>query len=186
MIDVTIERGLDVLRKFRRLPAGIQKGVVRGLTGALLETEGHVRTRADIKSRRGAAGLFGRLTSYVKAPALLDVDAAIGFRRAKGFPYELSHEYGAKAKPGGAMAMPLTPEAKQYESPRSFPRRLFVWKSATGSAFLAEKRPRSIKVQYLLLKSLPARLHFRQTVQDSMWMIMDRVVKESEKETGRV
>lgn len=180
MIDATIDGGLEVLRKFRRLPAAIQEGVIKGLTGALLETEGHVRMRADVKARRGAAGLFGRLTSYVKAPGLLEIDAAIGFRKAKGFPYELSQEFGAKAKPGKAMAMPLTTEARAVASPRNFPRKLFMLKTVGGKAFLAEKRARSVKIQYLLLKKLSPRLHFRKTVADSMWMIMDRVKKAAE------
>jgi hypothetical protein len=110
---------------------------------------------------------MGRLTTYARRDANFGVDAAIGFRKRSGFPYELSQEFGAKAKPGKAMAIPLTPKAKALSSPRAFPGKLALVK-ANGKAFLVEQRARSQVFQYILVKSIPASLRFMESVKASL------------------
>lgn len=177
---------LDLLRRFERLPKELQTGVKKGLGRGLLLVEDRVRANSRLKSRRGAAGLMGRLTSFVTTySGTHGVDGVIGFRRnGRGFPYELSQEYGAKAKPGKAMAMPVTAQARRYPSPRQFPRKLFI---PPHMAVLAEPYARGggIKaIQYVLLKSIPPRLNFRKTVLASGDVISREVEAAAGREMG--
>jgi hypothetical protein len=165
-----------ILRQFDRMPKTLQGAVVRGLTRGLLVTEDRVRRRTGIKSRHGAAGLMGRLTSFVQT-GMRDaaVDGIIGFRKTRGFPYELSQEFGAKAKPGKAMAIPVTREARRYRGPRDFPGGLFV---PHRQHVLAQKtRGGKMLVHYILVRSIPPRLRFRKTVFGSRLAIGREVVK---------
>lgn len=174
----------ELVENFRNLLPSVQTGVANGLKGALLELEGMVQTRAGVKARRGAAGLFGRLTSYVDISGAgtpnAEIDGAIGFRKTRGFPYELSHEFGAKAKPGGAMTVPISSQAKSasgrgIDARTAFAGRKMVVIRTMGKAFLVETiRTRSI-LHYVLIKSLPATLHFRDTVLGAVTMISDRI-----------
>jgi len=162
-----------LLRRFDDLPKAVQTGVGAGLKRALLLTEDRVRRNAQLKWRRGGAGLAGRLTSSVTETAGFGLDGQIGFRKTRGFPYELSQEFGAKAKPGKAMAIPITPQAKRY-GPREFPGKLFIPK---GRHVLAVFRPRlkAIEPQYVLVKSIKPRLGFRATVLAALGMISDEI-----------
>lgn len=171
MDSATIETNArDLLRRFKHLPPRIQTGVLNGLKRGLLLAETRVRTASGVKARRGAAGLMGRVTSFAR-PSGAGVDAAIGFRKTRGFPYELSQEFGAKAKPGKAMAIPITPQARRYASPRDFPGKLVI---PRGRHVLALWRPRlkALEPQYILVKSIPPRLRFRENVMaslDAIW-----------------
>ena len=171
----------DVLKQFTRLPALMQKGVITGVRRALLIVEDKVRmsnraTGADSVKFSGArSGLSSRLTSYARADAVLGFEGAIGFRKTTGFPYELSQEFGAKAKPGKAISIPLTPEARAAGSPRQFPGKLAVVKWG-NKAFLMEKVGLLSAWQYILVKSIPARMKFRDTVKDQAPMIGRAVV----------
>ena len=174
----------EVIREFRRLPANIQGGINRRLKGALLVVEDKVRLRNrstgsdSVAFTGGRSGLSSRLTSYVRGGASLGFEAAIGFRRTKGFPYELAQEFGAKAKPGKAMAIPLTPEARAAGSPRQFPGVLVIIKrSASAKAVLATVRGEKVDAQYALRKSIPPRLGFKKTVMENVGFISEEIVK---------
>jgi hypothetical protein len=166
---------------FRRLPPRVQASIRRSLAGALLQVEGRVRRGAALKWRHGSAGLSGRLTSFVR-PGLLGLDARIGFRRTKGFPYELSQEFGAKARGGGAMAIPIDRTAKDLsergQGPRRYPGLLRLVKTSDKVfLFPLMKNGRRIRVRpaYVLVKSIRPRLRFRETVFGSRDLI-DRSV----------
>lgn len=180
----------QVLSRFAALPREVQIGVRNGLQRGLMIAEDRVRIRTQVRRRRGAAGLFGRLTSSVVVRDG-EIDGAIGFRRTKGFPYELSQEFGAKAKPGGAMAIPVSPEAKRLSdsgiSAAQFPRQLFI---PPNMHVLAENyrtagRTKEIKtIHYALTKSIPPRLRFRSSVLSSLDAISAQVVAAAKSETG--
>lgn len=152
----------------------MQHGIVRAIGRELLVQETRVRGNAQIKARRGAAGVMGRLTSYARSMRSAsgtfdDIDAAIGFRKTRGFPYELSHEFGATAKPGGAMAVPISPQAKAASQRGIGARQAFSGKrmaivKSMGKAFLVEHLKRRSVLHYVLIKSLPERLNFRRTI----------------------
>lgn len=157
----------EVLARLHGFPPKLNASIVRELRGELLVLQTSVRRNARIKSRRGAAGLFGRLTSYADLTAT-GIRSAIGFRKTGGFPYELTHEFGANAG-RGAMPVPISPDAKglahRNMGPRSMTAKLFVLRT-NGKAFLAEyvQGKRMPVFHYILMKSLPPRLNFRQTV----------------------
>jgi hypothetical protein len=164
-----------LLRDWSRLAPGVKAGVRRGLLRGLLLTEEAVRTGAGVKLRR-ESGLAGRLTSYA-APLGDTLEGAIGFRKTRGFPYELSQEFGATAKPGKAMAMPVSPKARRHAeqggTARAFPAPLFI---PAGTHVLAEAGGRKWANQhgrsgggefvthYVLIKRLKPRLGFRKNV----------------------
>jgi len=149
--------------------------------------EDRVRTNTKVKARRGAAGLMGRLTSYARPSVKWGVDAAIGFRKTRGFPYELSQEYGAKAKPGKAMAIPINREAKALSGrgggPRDYPRELVLVKTKDKALlFPAGKRGGTLsKPAYVLVKSIQPRLKFRENVTRSLPEISRQVVNATKK-----
>ena len=171
----------DILKRFTRLPVLMQKGIVLGVRRTLLIVEDKVRmqnraTGPDSVRFSGArAGLSSRLTSYARASSVLGFEGAIGFRKTRGFPYELSQEFGAKAKPGKAMAIPVTPEARAVDSPRQFPGELFVRKWG-NKALLMQKVGMLTATQYVLVKRIPARMKFRDTVKGQSPMISQAVV----------
>jgi len=163
----------SALKRFRNLPAEVQTRAVKNVRGRLLIAESDVLAHSGVTWRRGAAGLAGRLTSYCKRDSAIGLDGAIGFRKTTGFPYELSQEFGAKAKPGGAMSIPLSPEAQRFDSPRNFPQELHVQKM-DGKAYLANEKGRPY---YILLKSIKPRLRFRQNVARNVPAIGDAVIR---------
>lgn len=169
----------DIIRQFERLPKDMQEGVRTGLTRGLLLAETAVLRETGVKLRRGAAGLAGRLTSVVRVGGPMAIEGRIGFRKTKGFPYELSQEFGAKAKPGGAMAIPVTSTARRYPSPRDFPKPLVLIKTrAFGSgAVLIESGRRSSKLQYVFVKSIKPRLGFMKAVRGALPAIEDEIWK---------
>lgn len=165
----------DLVRRFEQLPPQMQEGIKRGLERGLILAESRVRTGTAIKARRGSAGLLGRLAHFVRRLPGVGLDAAIGFRKTRGFPYELSQEFGATAKPGKAMTIPLTKEAARYSSPRDFPRKLFVPRS--NKRLLCEfiPRARQLHPQYVFVKRIKPRLRFRQNVVESLPGISDQI-----------
>jgi hypothetical protein len=187
------------MERFRRLPKDVQTGVRNGLERGLLVAESRVRTGTGLKFRRGGAGLSGRLTSFVKTTSSGDVEGAIGFRKTRGFPYELAQEFGAKAKPGKSMAIPISPEAKaasnRGEGPWSFGGRLRLVKGLS-KMLLIEDRYRAggrgggatvalrTDLHYVLVKSIPARLRFRENVTAAIPYISEQVVKGTKATTG--
>jgi len=172
----------DLIRKFVKLPQKMQAGIVKALKRRLILVEDKVKQGAEIKARRGSGGLLGRLTSYARPSAKLGLDAAIGFRKTKGFPYELAHEFGAQARPGGAMAIPVSSAAKRAGSPRNMKKDLFVPK---GTHVLAESLglksfragKGALMVHYILIKRLPPRLHFRRTVIGESGTIAEAIIE---------
>ena len=171
-----------VLRRFGRLGRDVQQRVVQGVRRALLITETDVQRRADVKWRRGGAGLAGRLTSYAEPKGDWLLDAAIGFRKTRGFPYELSQEFGAKAKPGKAMSIPLTDRARRAGSPRDYPGELAFVKTANKAFLVPEDAGPKLEPAYILVKSIPARLNFRKTVEANVPTISREVEKALEKD----
>ena len=180
---------LELMQRFERLPKAVQDGILKGVKGALLETEGRFLTNPGVKMTGSRSGLASRLTSYAQKDSVDQIDAAIGLRKTSHFPYELSQEFGAKAKAGGAMAIPLTPIAKALSQRGIGPRegfaagRLRVVKTKSG-AYLAEmmrgKRVAfgaSLLRHYKLVKSIPARMRFRASVTQSIPMISNRIAQ---------
>lgn len=172
----------NLLRRFARLPGEMQGAVKRGTARGLLLVEEEVKRRTDVHLSGGRSGLASRLTSYVEiGPGAIAIDGIIGFRKTRGFPYELAHEYGAKAKPGKAMAMPVSREARVLGqrgiSARDFPRKLFRPK---GTRVLAESMGRTTKivVHYVFLKTIEPRLHFRESVTDNLDIVGREIVRE--------
>lgn len=187
--DVQIRVEADaILRRFERMPAEQRQAVRRGLAIGMLAMESQVRIRTGVKSRRGGAGLMGRLTSHVLTLSPASVDGVIGFRKRRGFPYEYAQEEGAKAKPGKAMAVPVTPEARAVSErgagPRAFPRRLFIPEGTHVLAETQNDRARTLIVHYVLMKSIPPRLRFRQTVQEETPAVLRQIVIQYRKSTG--
>lgn len=174
MAHVTHNAG-EIIRRFDRLSPEIQAAVLSHLRGALIVCEDRIRAGTGVKRRGGSRGLFKRLTSYAQKAPLMGLDAAVGFRKSRGFPYELAQEFGAKAAAGKAMAMPLSAKARNLSErgigPRGFPGILF---RPPHMRILAEayKRGGGLKeVHYVLLKSIPARLRFREISQSQLPMI---------------
>lgn len=184
-IEIT-SNAAQLARVFEKLPARVQIGVSNGLERALLVIETKIRQRCNttspgsVKFAGARSGLSSRLTSYVERIPGMGLDGAIGFRRTSGFPYELSQEFGARAKPGKAMSIPVTDEARAVGSPRNFPGKLTLVKGH-HSVVLIRKQPRGtfqagMGVQYVLVKSIPPRLGFRKTVTENTGLISDEMV----------
>lgn len=175
----------DLMRRFHALPQAMRGGIVSGLRKALLVVEGKVTANAQLKFRRGGAGLAGRLTSYARPDSALGVDAAIGFRKRRGFPYEMAQEFGATAKPGGAMAIPISPLARRLSDRGIGPRQsgLILFRPK-GKNVLLEYRGllrggglRSAPLHYVLVKRIKPRLGFVKTVTASFGTIADGIVR---------
>jgi len=171
-----------ILARFDSYPKAMQTAIQNGLARGLLLVEDQVKRRADVRFSGSRQGLASRLTSYTKvAGSAAAIDGIIGFRRTRGFPYELAQEFGAKAKPGGAMAIPITPEAKHLsqlgKSAKDFPRKLFIPGSkGDPTGVLAESvGANRMVVHYVLVKSIPPRLHFRENVTDNLDIVADHV-----------
>ena len=182
MVNIQVEAS-DLLRRFDWLPADVQEGVMRGLRRELLLCEDAVRRNADLKFSGARSGLMSRLTSSVsRGRNRMGVEAVIGFRKTRVFPYELSQEFGAKAKPGGAMAVPVSDEARRASAlgrgPRQMGTALFIIKTSR-SAILAETVGTRIVTHYVLVKSIRPRLNFRRTVMAERGRILDGAVKEA-------
>ena len=162
----------EIMRRLSRMPAKVRGGVAKGLRRSLLALEGKVTAGADLKWRRGGAGLQGRLTSYARPDGALGVDAAIGFRKRRGFPYELAQEFGATAKAGGAMAIPVSALARRLSDRGIGPRQsgLTLFRPKGKNVLLeyrGSKRGGGFKVQplhYVLVKSIKPRLNFTKTI----------------------
>lgn len=187
-VDLQVSvQAADVLERFRSLPEQIQIGVQNGLQRGLLRAEDMVRRGTGLKFRRGGAGLSGRLTSFAIRMASGDLEGAIGFRKTRGFPYELSQEFGAKASGGKAMSIPLSGAAKAASNRGIGPRQSGIDLNMIkiGSRmFLVEHRKTRSEFHYILVKSIPPRLRFRQTVYAALPMISDEVVRGASRETG--
>lgn len=180
----------ELIDRFGKLLPAVQKGVQKGLHRALRDLEDNVRSRSEIIRNSNNSGLAGRLTSYARAVGAAgsfgSIEGAIGFRKTRGFPYELAQEFGAKAKPGGAMTIPVSAAAKRWSdsggSARNFPQKLFI---PPHMHVLVEGYKRKgmsgIKtVHYVLVKSIRARLGFMKIVIAGIPMIGDEVVKSAE------
>jgi hypothetical protein len=162
-----------IVARFAALPQRAQRAVAGRLRSALLVVESRVLRGADLKWRRGGAGLAGRLASFVRLGGPRGIDAEIGFRRTSGFPYELAQEFGARARPGGAMSIPVTAEARSAGGASRFGGALF---RPAGTHVLAERVGRQLQVHYVLVKSIPPSLHFRRSVERSMPLIEDAIL----------
>jgi len=170
------------MRRFAWLPAAVQAGLIRGLRRELLLCEDAVRRNADLKFSGARSGLMSRLTSSVTRGRAMEVEAVIGFRKTRGFPYELAQEYGAKARSGGAMAIPVSDEARRASAlgrgPRQLGTELFMLKTSR-SAILAEQAGTRIVAHYVLVKSIRPRLNFRRTVMAERGRILEGAAKEA-------
>jgi len=180
----------QLARTFERLPKRVQTGVSNGLERALLVIESKMRVRCQstsadsVRFSGSRGGLSSRLTSYVKRLPGMGLDGAIGFRRTRGFPYELAQEFGARAKAGKAMAIPVTDEARAAGSPRNFPGGLVLVKGIHKAVLIKRASPGvfrgGLMVQYVLVKSIRARLGFRQTVNDNVDLISNEMTRGAE------
>lgn len=188
MIDIDV-RAEKLLRKFDRLPSQVQQGVMRGLRRELLLCEEAVRQGSELKFSGARSGLLSRLTSSVRRGRnALGVEAVIGFRKTRGFPYELSQEFGARAKPGGAMAIPISDEAKaasaQGRGPRELGQELFVLKTADRAMLMESMGGARLVAHYVLVKSIRPRLHFRRSVLAQRERILSGMVAEARRATA--
>jgi hypothetical protein len=170
----------EIMERFRGLPSVVQLSVLKGIRRWELVTETKVLTGSQVKFSGSRSGLASRLTSYARKDSIADVDAAIGFRKTAHFPYELSQEFGATAKPGHAMVVPVSPQAKALAArgmgPRAMPGQMFI---PRGRHVLASfnKGLGGIEVQYILIKSLKPRLGFRKTVLDGVPDLGNEIVE---------
>jgi hypothetical protein len=171
-----------LLREFSALPKHLQEAVQKGLKRALILLEELVRRRADLKFAGSRSGLSSRLTSYVEAGGALVIDGVIGFRKSAHFPYELSHEYGAMAKAGGAMVVPVSAQAKALSARGLGPKdmagvKLFIPRGGhVLAAYIPGSKSIGIQVQYILIKTLRPRLHFRENVMDNLDIVENEVI----------
>ena len=183
-IQLTIDAE-QVLRRLAGAPAAVQAAVRRRVAGGMLELRGEVLRGSQVKFRRGASGLAGRLTSQVTGEGPFAITAAIGFRKTSLFPYELAQEFGARAHRSGAMTIPLSPEAngasnRGVGAREAFGNRLFILR-ANGKAFLAEalaggRMGGKLVFHYLLTKSIEGRLNFRQTIRSRAPQLLSRAI----------
>lgn len=179
---------MELMQRFDRLPAAVQTGILKGIKRALTVTESNFLANPGVKMTGGRSGLASRLTSYAVKDSIDQVDGAIGFRKTRHFPYELSQEFGAKAKAGGAMTVPLSPLAKQMSqrgigAREGFPAgRLQLIRIGSG-AYLVETKPMrgrrsnwgDLIYHYKLIKSLPPRMRFRVSVRESIPVINEQI-----------
>ena len=172
-----------LMRRFDWLPATVQAGLMRGLRRELLLCEDAIRRNAELRFSGARAGLMSRLTSSVtRGRNAMGVEAVIGFRKTRGFPYELSQEFGAKAKPGKAMAIPVSDEARRASAvgrgPREMGTDLFMIKTGRNPV-LAESMGTRLIAHYVLVKSIRPRLNFRLTVMAERGRILEGAAKEA-------
>ena len=161
------------MRRFERLPKTIQAAVKASLERELIVLEGKVVASAKLRWRHGSAGLAGRVASKVTVEHGFGLDGVIGFRKTRGFPYELAQEFGAKPKKGKALAIPVTAEARRSGGPRNM-EGLFIpgagreavgkYSGRTVGVLAREAARGKIRVHWVLVKSIPPRLNFRKTV----------------------
>lgn len=179
----------ELLGKYDRLPPLLQEAVRDGLARSLIVIESRVRTRStktsdnSVKFTGSRGGLGSRLGSYTKIVGG-QVEGAIGFRRTTGFPYELAQEFGAKAKPGHAMSIPVTAEARKAGSPRNLSGTLVMRKYGGKVMLLRKLGAFLLELVYILVKSIPPRLGFRDTVLGSVDYIGREVVASAKQRTG--
>lgn len=174
----------EIIERFRKLPAEVRQGVAVGVKRAFPLMKTAFLQQKTVNYRMGAAGLGGRLTSYVSTDKFAFLDAAIGFRKTSKFPYELSQEFGAKAKPGKAMAIPVTTAARRAGSPRDFPKPLSLIVTM-GKAFLVEEGKNVSRLQYVLVKSIKARLRFREIMLSQGDVISREILQGVREATGK-
>lgn len=172
----------EVMKHYRDYPETQRLAIRNALGRGLLLAESAVLHKSHLQWRRGAAGLAGRISSQVVLAGDSGLDGRIGFRRTRGFPYELAQEFGARAKPGKAMAIPLTAEARRVEGPRRFPRKLFLLRKKDfgfdRTGLLVENIASTrVVAQYALVKSIPPRLRFRRTVLEQIPGIFAAIVR---------
>ena len=177
----------DILQRFERLPSEVKTAVKAGLARGLLLVEEQVKRRADVRFSGARSGLASRLTSYVQVGhGPIAIDGIIGFRKTRGFPYELAQEFGARAKPGKAMAIPVSPEAKGLSqrglSAKDFPRRLvrigktLVEPGVRWANQFGRDDGNGLR-HYVLVKAIAPRLHFRENVVDNLDIVSNQVVQ---------
>lgn len=165
-----------ILRRFAHLPLEVRGAVRKGLARALLLIEDRVRSNTRIRPRHGASGLLGRLTSHVKVGGPLGIDGVIGFRKTAGFPYEYAQEFGAHARKGRAMAIPITAEARRAGSPRKM-EGLFRPKGTNVLVRTITRGQRELRseLHWVLVAAIPPRLRFRETVLSSLGLVSREV-----------
>lgn len=187
-----VSNATDILRRIEGMPERLQGAVKRGFARGLLLIEDAWKRDTAVRLTGGRSGLASRLTSFVRdEQGGRSVAGYIGFRKTKGFPYEMAQETGAKARPGHAMAIPISKEARALSergvSAKDFPRPLV---RPGKSRILVEWRYRGARrgagagtlshavMHYVLVKSIPARLRFRESVTRNVPIAASEVVHE--------
>ena len=115
-----------------------------------------------------------------------DQESAVYHQAERG---ELSQEFGAKAKAGGAMAIPVSPAARKAGAPGNMNVELFI---PAGTHVLAEQRKNQLEafrkgkgafeVHYVLVKSIPPRLNFRESVTSGLSIVFAEVLNAAKDE----
>lgn len=157
---IYIARGGEIAQDLVNLEAGITKRTTQRLYAASLVLATAIRREAHGGTLKTGRGKLAQ--SWKPFPVRVRgkyVEGGAGSDQ----PYAAIQEFGGpvNAKPGHALTIPLTDEAKRKRA-ADFPD-LFIYRSPRGKAFLARQRTRSggrgtLEMVYLLTRSvrLPA------------------------------
>lgn len=160
-----------IIARFQGISERSAENVRAAIARELLVLQSAFLMNPGVKLSGSRSGLASRLTSYSRIVGG-DIDAAIGFRKTRHFPYELSQEFGATARPGGAMAIPVGKKAKAMSarglSPKDWPRGMLNLVKTMGRAYLVSEQGRSSArrsdLEYVLVKSIKPRMRFLKTI----------------------
>ena len=152
---------------------GVRKQVAQRLDRAAITLQSDLKqtlSRSASPSTPGQppgveTGALRRSVQVDRSRVQSDLIARVG----TNLPYGRTLEYGARIRPqrAKALSVPLTTEAKRYDSPRKFPRDLVLIERKGKAPLLAEVQDNKVTPQYVLLPSvnLAARPWLRPTLQ---------------------
>lgn len=175
-VDVKLTGDKELARKLKELSRvaqakNLERAAMAGSLPILNAAKENVHEDLNTTGR-GTGNLARSLHSEVTESSDTYAEVATG----TDLEYAAIHEFGGTIRPKNAeaLAVPLTPEAKKYASPREFPRKLHVQVSEDGKAFLAGARG---KPYYILLKSvtIPARPYLRPAIDENETKIVNAV-----------
>ena len=149
----------------KRLAAGVDRAAIT-LQADLKQTLSRSASPSAPGQPPGAeTGALRRSVQVDRSRVQSDLVARVG----TDLPYGRSMEYGARIRPrrSKTLSVPLTSEAKRYDSPRKFPRELVLIERPGKAPLLAEVQDNVVTPQYVLLPSvnIAARPWLRPTLQ---------------------
>lgn len=174
----------EIIGRLNGMGERTQQAIAAGVGRAWLVIGSRWRAATGVKISGAGQGLGARLASFSEVRGG-QLSAAIGFRKTAHFPYELAQEFGARAKPGKAMVVPVGNKAKSMSrrgmGPRDWPEGALAMRKLGGRAFLFSTTKKASHLEYVLIKSLRPRLKFFETVQANADVISGEVVEAWEK-----